>query len=144
MELNAFNLRIYGLLLQKDKVLITHERRGGVQMTKFPGGGLEFGEGINACLMREFMEEIEIDIEVKEFFYVNDFLQVSAFRKSDQLLSFYYFVQTAHPELIKVEEFRALEKEEQVFEWILISELDIEKFTFPIDRKVVEMLKEGV
>ncbi|MEO9533127.1 MAG: NUDIX domain-containing protein [Crocinitomicaceae bacterium] len=140
MELNSFNLRVYGLLIHDDHVLITHERRSGVEMTKFPGGGLEFGEGIKDCLKREFQEELEIEIEVKDFYFVNDFLQISAYRGSDQLISFYYKVESNELNKIVTEKKRTLGFNEQIFEWIPITALKVEEFTFPIDKKVVEML----
>ena len=92
MDVNRFNLRVYGLLFHENKLLITHERRGDVVMTKFPGGGLEFKEGIKDCLIREFKEELEIEINVAGLYYVNDFLQISKYKSSDQLISFYYKV----------------------------------------------------
>ena len=44
-----FNLRVYGILIDSDRLLITDEKRGGFPMTKLPGGGLEFGEGLKEC-----------------------------------------------------------------------------------------------
>ena len=41
-----FNLRVYGILLGENKqVLVSDEFIRGSYYTKFPGGGLEFGEG---------------------------------------------------------------------------------------------------
>ena len=58
MESNRFNVRVYGLLLnEKEEILVTDEFRLGVLMMKFPGGGLEFGEGTIDCLRRECMED---------------------------------------------------------------------------------------
>jgi hypothetical protein len=43
-----FNIRVYGLLINKQQeVLVTDEYRIGMYMTKFPGGGLEYGEGLS-------------------------------------------------------------------------------------------------
>lgn len=138
-----FNLRVYGILLNKGKVLVTDENRGGVLMTKFPGGGLEKGEGLADCLVREFREELDIEIRVEDFFYVNEFLQVSAFSKQDQLLSFYYKVSS--PELEKiplVEMLTTVAMDEQHFRWVDLQDLDAESFRFPIDKVVCQMLKK--
>lgn len=35
---------------------------------KFPGGGLEYGEGVLECLHREFDEELNVKIDVIEHF----------------------------------------------------------------------------
>lgn len=39
-----FNLRVYGILINEEKqVLVSDEFIRGNYITKFPGGGLEFG-----------------------------------------------------------------------------------------------------
>ena len=56
--IEKLNLRVYGLLLNNNgEVLLTDESRFGMEFTKFPGGGIELGEGISDCLKREFIEE---------------------------------------------------------------------------------------
>ena len=73
-----FNIRVYGILLDKNKrVLISDEFIRGNYFTKFPGGGLEFGEGTRDCLKREFKEETGLDVEIKEHIYTTDFFQIS-------------------------------------------------------------------
>ncbi len=139
----SYNLRVYGLLIVDDHVLVTDEHRGGMIMTKFPGGGLEKGEGLADCLIREFEEEMAISIEVKDLYYVNDFLQVSAFNSNEQLISFYYNVETKEtdriPSPIALSDLKA---NEQSFRWVNLNDLDPTTFTFPIDRKVAEALNK--
>lgn len=140
----TFNLRVYGLLIHANKVLITDEYRGGMLMTKFPGGGLEKGEGIKACLQREFDEELGINIVVKKLFYVNDFFQRSAFKSTDQLISFYYTVLTDQLQAIPhPQDKNSLKEGEQGFRWVRIADLQPAEFTFPVDKKVVELLLEN-
>ena len=142
MSIQNFNLRVYGLMLHQGKVLITHEHRAGIIMTKFPGGGLEKGEGLAEGLKREFIEEMNLEIEVGEIFYVNDFLQISAFNSDDQLISFYFLVETKEKSTIITNSDKSiLVKGLQIFEWIAFDELKEEEFTFPIDRVVVAKLK---
>lgn len=141
MDIKRFNLRVYGLLIHQKHVLITHENRGGLLMTKFPGGGLEFGEGLKECVEREFSEELSIKAKATELFYVNDFLQISRFKKNDQLLSFYYLIETNEIEKITIGNFNPnLEPEGQIFEWVQIENLHSEKFTFPVDKIVAKKL----
>ena len=46
MAEKKFNIRVYGLLINdRNEILVSDEFRMGVFMTKFPGGGLKFGEG---------------------------------------------------------------------------------------------------
>src|SRR5215813_14446064 len=89
-----FNLRVYGILLGKNKeVLVADEFIRGGYYTKFPGGGLEFGEGTRDCLKREFKEEMDLEVKVTDHIYTTDFFQMSAFNPSHQILSIYYFVE---------------------------------------------------
>jgi len=75
-----FNIRVYGILITDDnKVLVSDEFIRGNYYTKFPGGGLEFGEGTRDCLAREFMEEMNLKVKVEEHLYTTDFFQMSAF-----------------------------------------------------------------
>ena len=130
-------------MLRDKKVLITHEHRAGIIMTKFPGGGLEKGEGLADGLTREFNEELKVRITVGDLFYVNEFLQISTFNQKDQLLSFYYYVSC--DSTFKTADGREklnLTKGEQIFEWVILKELNESDFTFPIDREVVKRLKE--
>lgn len=84
-----FNIRVYGLILNsKGEVLLSNEKRHGYSFTKFPGGGLEWGEGLKEGLMREILEEIGQEAEIGDLIYVNDFFQRSAFRESDHFLLF--------------------------------------------------------
>ncbi|MBK9191902.1 MAG: NUDIX hydrolase [Crocinitomicaceae bacterium] len=144
MEITNFNLRVYGLLISDDRILITHEHRKGIDMTKFPGGGLEKGEGLKDCLIREFREELGIGIEVGELFYVNDFLQVSAFNSSEQLISFYYLVETKSDLtnlLIFGDQAMVNEPYHMKVEFLNLEDLHESRFTFPIDKIVAEKLR---
>lgn len=126
-------------------MLVTDEYRMGTYMTKFPGGGLEYGEGTIDCLKREFREELGIEVEIKSHFYTTDYFQKALFFENMQLLSIYYLADYPHSEEISTtSEVNAIPEEEgaQAFRWVAINNLDVDKFTFPIDKKVVELLKK--
>jgi mutator protein MutT len=137
-----FNVRVYGLLINtKNEILVSDEMRAGISFTKFPGGGLEFGEGLSEALKREFSEEMGIIITVENLFYVNDFFQISAFNDDHQLLSFYYLINYSHTDKIgKLEYTYPLNEDGEKQRWVSISELHEDNFTFPIDKKVIQKL----
>ncbi len=137
-----FNVRVYGLLINtKNEILVSDERRAGISFTKFPGGGLEFGEGLSEALKREFSEEMGIIITVENLFYVNDLFQISAFNEDHQLLSFYYLINYSHTDKIgKLEYTYPLNEDGEKQRWVSISELHEDNFTFPIDKKVIQKL----
>ncbi|MFD2146875.1 NUDIX domain-containing protein [Mucilaginibacter antarcticus] len=73
--MKAFNLRVYGLLINDaEEILLSDEQEYGMQFTKFPGGGLEYGEGLIDGLKREFVEECDVKIDVLSHYYTTDFL----------------------------------------------------------------------
>ncbi|HLV41873.1 MAG TPA: NUDIX hydrolase [Brumimicrobium sp.] len=139
----AFNIRVYGILTnENDEVLLSDERRFGQEFTKFPGGGLELGEGIKDCLIREFKEELDLDIVVKELIYLTDFYQKSAFGLNDQIISVYYSVSAQELDKIitKQKPFEFKGDEIESHRWKKISELSEADVTFPIDKLVVKLL----
>src|SRR5687768_5937786 len=88
-----FNVRVYGILInEKKQVLVCDELIKGKKYTKFPGGGLEHGEGTRDCLVREFMEEMNLKVEVLEHIYTIDYYQQSAFFPDHQIISIFYRV----------------------------------------------------
>ena len=93
-----FNIRIYGVLKdENNRVLVSDEYIRGSYITKFPGGGLEFGEGTRDCLKREFKEETNLDVTIGQHIYTTDFFQISAFNNRDQIISIYYFAHHQYP-----------------------------------------------
>ena len=142
--MSIFNIRVYALFINdKNEVLVTDEFRFGKEMTKFPGGGLNWGEGTIDCLKRECREELNCEIEIVKHFYTTDFFQPAAFYEKQQLISIYYVVKNTTPLAISISKNKNdLEKTEnaQTFRWLSISKLKEEEFTFPIDKKVATML----
>src|ERR1035437_4833670 len=143
--MSIFNIRVYALLInERNEVLITDEFRFGKEMTNFPGGGLNWGEGTIDCVRRECREEMGCEIEVIKHFYTTDFFQPAAFYENQQLISIYYIVKNTTPLSVSISNKKNdFEKKEgaQSFRWISVSELSIEEFTFPIDKKVSLLLR---
>ena len=133
-----FNVRAYGVLIVNERILLMQESYKGVKMTKLPGGGLEFGEGLKQCVIREFQEELGMDIKIDHHIYTTDFFQPSAFDPEDQLLSIYYKVTSAES-TFDFENIEVLEPGKTMF-WHPLNLLTAEVFTFPVDKYVSEML----
>ena len=150
--MDLFNIRVYGILInEKRQILLSDEYIRGKYYTKFPGGGLEFGEGTRDCLAREIQEEMDLKVEVGEHIYTTDFYQPSAFNPRHQILSIYYYV---HPlEEIRFElrnkpfdfnerELNAYREkgETETFRFVDLDRFSVEMLSLPIDKIVGEII----
>jgi 8-oxo-dGTP diphosphatase len=152
--MHFFNIRVYGLLINEQKqVLVSDEYIRGNYYTKFPGGGLEFGEGTRDCLKREFKEEMDLDVEVGDHLYTTDFFQMSAFNPDHQIVSIYYFVKALEPikaplrdKLFDFDE-QQMELyrkngETETFRFVNWEDFSAEAVTLPIDKVVADLVKK--
>lgn len=144
--MKRFNIRVYGIWINdRQEILVSDERIGDFKFTKFPGGGLEFGEGIKDCLIREWKEELNIDIEVGNHIYTTDFFQLSAFDQTSQIISIYYNVRPmdAKP-LIDLREmvfdFHGNGHEEITFRQLHLQQFSAMDVSLPIDKIVATLI----
>lgn len=151
--MHYFNIRVYGILVNdKKQVLVSDEYIRGNYYTKFPGGGLEFGEGTRDCLKREFKEEMDLNVEVGDHIYTTDYFQMSAFNPEHQIISIYYAAKALEP--IKAplrdkvfdfdEQQLAVYREKgetETFRFINWEDFSSESVTLPIDKVVADLVK---
>ena len=152
--MNQFTIRVYGILLNNNKqVLVSDEYIRGKYYTKFPGGGLELGEGTRDCLQREFKEEMNLDVHIGEHIYTTDFFQMSAFNSNHQFIAIYYFAKALQPITVplKTKEFDFDEQQLQLytqtqqietFRFIDWTNFSANAVTLPIDKIVASILIE--
>lgn len=140
--MSYFNVRVYGLLINNNnEILLSDEQLNGFQFTKFPGGGVELGEGLIAALKREFLEECNLKIEVTDHFYTTDFYEKSVFNDS-QVISIYYLVKPLEKLniAIKTSIFDFSDGVEQTFRWVNLNVLNTKDVTFKTEKKVISIL----
>lgn len=138
-----FNVRVYGILMDdQNRVLISDERTQNVCFTKFPGGGLEYGEGLLDALKREFMEECNLPIAIVKHIYTTDFYEKSSFNNS-QIISIYYQVEPLEKLAVNLKnkpfDFNPIPKDciidkEEAFRLVAINLLQKEDLTFKTDQ----------
>jgi len=148
----SFNLRVYGILInEQNQLLVSDEYIRGMKITKFPGGGLEFGEGTRDCLKREFLEEMNLNVEVGKHLYTTDYFQLSYFNSSHQIISIYYFVNALEkinapirtkPFDFDEEQLKIYkqQKEIETFRFIDLDKLNVDDVSLPIDKKIIQLL----
>ncbi len=139
-----FNVRVYGILIYENKVLVADEFFHNTFITKFPGGGLQYGEGTIDCLIRELKEELGVTAEILNHFYTTDFFLPSAFDPSKQIISIYYTVSAKDLSSVPVSEKKpdvtTLTNGFCSFRWLALEKLAENEFTFPADKKVALLL----
>ena len=144
--MKGFNVRVYGILVHENNLLVSDEFIKGMNITKLPGGGLEFGEGTIDCLIREFKEELDLDVDVVSHFYTTDFFVNSAFSHNNQVISIYYRVKPKSEFNFKVSDkqfdFPVKKEGAQSLRWVSLNTLSDNDFTFIIDKRVGEMLSK--
>ncbi len=144
-----FIIRVYGLIInEKKQVLLSDEFMMNQKMTKFPGGGLQYGEGPVDCIKREALEEFGQEIEIIEHFYTTHFFQQAFFFDNHQLISIYYKIRFTEPIRFVISEkpfdFAEMKNGSQSFRWADILSLQEDEMTFPIDKYVVGLLKNKI
>jgi 8-oxo-dGTP diphosphatase len=143
-EVPRFTIRVYGLVVHDGMVLVADEMIRGQAVTKFPGGGLEYGEGTRECLARELREELAVEAEVLDHFYTTDFFQQSVFHKTPmQVVSIYYKAHIPFPEelVVTATPFAAGPGQlVETFRWLPLATARPEDVSLPIDRLVLELL----
>lgn len=142
-----FNVRVYGLLVNdQNEILISDEKTQNVSFTKFPGGGLEYGEGLIEALKREFMEECALEVEIVKHIYTTDFYEKSSFNES-QIISIYYQVRPLAPITFDIKispfDFSAQKQQEkmEVFRFVKLDSLVEEELTFKTDKAAWQAFK---
>ena len=137
-EIKSFNLRVYALIIDEEYILVSRELIMGKYLYKFPGGGLEYGEGLIEGLQRESMEEMNQNLKDIEHFYTTDFYQQSQFDSKDQLIAIYYKAKLTSKINNKL---KVPIKDFPVFEWKKIIDFFEEDLHFPADKFVFNLLK---
>lgn len=144
-NVNRFIIRVYGLLINDAaQILLSDEYAMKMRMTKFPGGGMEFGEGPEDCIKREAIEELGQEIEILEHFYTTGFFQKAMFFEDHQLISIYYRIRLKEPPVFRISESAfdfSCKDCQQSFRWASIRHLTEGDLTFPVDRHVLGLLK---
>lgn len=136
--ISRFNIRVYALIIFKNNILLSRELIQNKLIYKFPGGGVELGEGIVDALQREAKEEMGQHLNHITHFYTTDFFQRSSFDSSEQLISIYFKASLSKNLNNRL---KIPVKDQPVFEWKRLVDLDEENLHFPIDKKVLNMIK---
>ena len=133
------------ILNDRKEILLSDEFVMDRKMVKFPGGGMEYGEGPLHCLQREAMEEFGQKLVNIRHYYTTDYYQKAYFYRDHQLLSIYYLADLSESPRFRISDkpfdFPEGKNGAQSFRWVSLAEIEEGDLTFPIDRKVIGMVK---
>jgi 8-oxo-dGTP diphosphatase len=88
-RLPNIRIRVAGILLKDGEILLVRHEKNQKNYWLLPGGGVEFGETAEAALIREFQEEVGLNIKVGKLVLVHDSVPPSHHR---QVLNLYFAV----------------------------------------------------
>lgn len=96
--MRRFSCRIYGVLRDGDRVLLTRSRFKDRSFINFPGGGVEIEEAPGDALRREFAEETGLVIRPVRTLYASQEAHLST-QAPIQIVSVYWLVEKVSGEL---------------------------------------------
>lgn len=67
-----FNIRVTGILIETNKILLVKQKISDKRNWSLPGGKLEQGETIEQGIIREMKEETGLDVEIVKLLYLCD------------------------------------------------------------------------
>lgn len=88
----TFSCRIYGVLREGGRVLLTRSRYKDTTFVNFPGGAVEIGEAPAEALRREFREETGLEIDARRVLYASEAAHLST-AAPIQIVSLYWLVE---------------------------------------------------
>ncbi len=117
-----FLLRVAGVLIKENKVLLHRTKKGTAWV--LPGGRGEMNEETGKTVIREFAEELGLDVQVARLLWLIESFNAYG-EKNLHEHGMYYLVESRGEEItIPGEEFIGLEEETGiVYKWIELQEL---------------------
>lgn len=131
----GYNIRVYAICIKEQHLMVLKEPFAGKMVNKLPGGGLEYGEGTVDCLIREFKEELSLEIQNITPFYIQEHFVPSLAKDNKQILMLYFLVDIKNLSSLKI-----LDNNIKEVLWTPIDGENI--LTLPVDQIVFEKLKE--
>lgn len=73
-------VRVAGILITVEGLLLIAHKKDNDVYWLLPGGGVDYGESLSEALVREFSEELNIDVKVNDLAFISDSIDPSGNR----------------------------------------------------------------
>jgi ADP-ribose pyrophosphatase YjhB (NUDIX family) len=125
-------VRVAGILKKNDKLLLVAHKKNNNVYWLLPGGGVDFGESLTEALKREFLEELNIKIEVKDLLLISETIFPSGER---QILNICFCCEYIEGEFI-------LGNEQRLHDFGFFTEDEIKDITIlpPLNSELVDIM----
>lgn len=77
---NDVRVRVAGILIRGNRLLLIAHKKNDDIYWLLPGGGVDYGESLHEALTREFMEELNISVDIKDVSLISDSIDPSGDR----------------------------------------------------------------
>jgi ADP-ribose pyrophosphatase YjhB (NUDIX family) len=94
--MNQIRIRVAGILIHNDQILLVRHEKNGNSYYLLPGGGMEYGETAAQALIREFKEEVGLSVDIGKLVMVQDSIPPNLHR---QVLNLYFLAQSSSHEI---------------------------------------------
>ena len=85
-------VRVAGILIEDDRILLIEHTKNNRKYWLVPGGGVDWGESAAEALIREFKEETSLDIEVEKFLFISETIAPD---KQKHVINLYFKIKKA-------------------------------------------------
>ncbi len=82
-------VRVAGIVIQENSILLIQHIKNEKKYWLVPGGGVDWGESLEEALIREYKEETNLDIEVKDFLFFSEAISPD---KNKHVINLYFLV----------------------------------------------------
>ena len=82
-------VRVAGIVIQKNSILLIQHIKNEKKYWLVPGGGVDWGESLEEALIREYKEETNLDVEVKDFLFFSETISPD---KNKHVINLYFLV----------------------------------------------------
>lgn len=89
-------IRVAAIICQNRQVLLVRHEKNARSYWLLPGGGVQYGESLEAALKRELIEEVALDVQVSQLVLANDTIAPDGSR---HIVNLYFTAQVIGGEL---------------------------------------------